>query len=62
MYRLVLNNESHYEEHVRGLQDMDFFSLLSETEKRHTAKSILCFLYLLNDAHVLAHLPNARSE
>ncbi|MEG0836084.1 MAG: AAA family ATPase, partial [Christensenellaceae bacterium] len=56
MYRLVLNGESHYEEHIQGLQGMEFFSHLSTAEKQHTARDILCFMYLLNKPHILAHL------
>ena len=58
MYRLVLNGESHYEDHMRGLQDMNFFGYLSESEKKRTAKEVICFMYLLNKSHVLAHLAN----
>ena len=58
MYRLVLNGESHYEDYMRGLQDMNFFGYLSETEKQRTAKEVICFMYLLNKPHVLAHLAN----
>ncbi len=56
MYRLVLNGESHYKEQIQGLQDMEFFSHLSPAEKQRTARDILCFMYLLNKPHILAHL------
>lgn len=62
MYRLVLNGESHYEEHVHGLQDMAFFGHISPVEKQRTARDILCFMYRLNMFHVLAHLPDAKPE
>lgn len=55
MYRIVLNNGSHRKEQVASM-DINFFSMISETEKRRTAKEIICFIYLLNKEHVLAHL------
>lgn len=62
MYRLVLNGESHYEEHVYGVQDMAFFGHISPVEKQRTARDILCLMYQLNKNHVLAHLPDAKPE
>ena len=56
MYRLVLHGESHYEEHIQGLQGMEFFSHLSQAEKQRTARDILCFMYLVNKPHILSHL------
>lgn len=56
MYRLVLNSGSHKENEAKFNLDMDFQSLYTLEEKKRTAKSILCFLYLLNREHVLAHL------
>lgn len=55
MYRIVLNNGSHREEQTRSME-IDFLSVISESEKRRTAKEIICFIYLLNKEHVLAHL------
>lgn len=55
MYRLVLNNGSHRKEQVQSM-DFDFFSVISESEKRRTAKEIICFMYLLNEKHILSHL------
>ena len=55
MYRIVLNNGSHRKEQVAST-DINFFSVISEVEKRRTAKEIICFMYLLNKEHVLAHL------
>lgn len=62
MYRLVLNNESHFMENIQGAPEMSFFSHLSSGEKQRTAKDILCFIYLLNKAHILSHLPDAESH
>jgi len=56
MYRLVMNGESHYEEIVRTLPDMNFYSSISPEEKVRTAKDILCFLFLLNPHHIESHL------
>jgi len=59
MYRLVLNGGSHKEEQVRAMSDLNFFSHISDAEKRRTARDILCFIYLLNKQHLLAHLAEA---
>lgn len=55
MYRIVLNNGSHRKEQVASME-INFFSVISEAEKRRTAREIICFIYLLNKEHVLAHL------
>jgi len=60
MYRIVLNNGSHREEQVQSME-IDFLSVISEAEKRRTAKEIICFIYLLNKAHMLAHLGDVSS-
>ena len=62
MYRLVLNTESHSKENVQGAPEMSFFSHLTTTEKQHTARDVLCFMYCVNPAHVLSHLPDAQKE
>lgn len=60
MYRLILHGESHYEEQVYNFHDsLDFYEFFSTDEKRETAKDILCFMYLLNKAHIKAYLPKA---
>ena len=56
MYRLVLHGSSHKEEQVKAMKDYGFFGLISEAEKKRTAKEVLCFIYLLNPIHVLRHL------
>lgn len=56
MYRLVLHGGSHKEEQIKTMNDFQFFSLISESEKKRTAKDILCFIYLLNKRHLLEHL------
>lgn len=57
MYRLVLNEGSHRLDQTRNMR-IDFISVISETERRRTAKEILCFIYLLNRPHIMAHLGN----
>ena len=57
MYRLVLHGESHYSERVYSLRDdTNFYEFVSDDEKKRTAKDILCFMYLLNPAHIQAYL------
>lgn len=56
MYRLVLHGGSHRDEQIKAMKDLQFFNLISEPEKRRTAKDILCFIYLLNRRHLLEHL------
>ncbi len=61
MYRLVLHGGSHKEEQIKAMKDYGFFTLLSETEKKRTAKEVLCFIYLLNKRHVLQHLQEIKN-
>ena len=56
MYRLILNNGSHRLDQTKSMSDMNFFTVISDTEKQRTAKEILCFIYLLNKKHLLSHL------
>ena len=56
MYRLVLNGDSHMLERTNSLEDMDYLDFLSDNERRRTAQEVICFIYLLNKQHVLAHL------
>jgi len=62
MYRLVLHGESHYENHMKKLQDMNFFNHLPQENKKRTAQEVLCFMYRLNKSHILAHLPNGQED
>ena len=55
MYRIVLNEGSHRYDQTRNMQ-MDFFAMISEPDRRRTAKEILCFMYLLNKPYMKAHL------
>lgn len=57
MYRLVLHGESHYEEQIYSIHDSNnFYQFISEDEKRKTAKSIICFMFILNQSHIAAYL------
>lgn len=56
MYRLILNNGSHKLNQTKSMYDMNFFAVISDSEKQRTAKEILCFIYLLNKKHLLCHL------
>ena len=56
MYRLVLHGGSHKEEQIKAMKDLEFFSVISDVEKKRTAKEVLCFIYILNKKHVLEHL------
>lgn len=56
MYRLVLNGDSHMEERTVGLEDVAYVDYLSDEERQRTAREVICFIYLLNNRHVLAHL------
>jgi energy-coupling factor transporter ATP-binding protein EcfA2 len=55
MCRLIMNEGSHRYDQTRNMQ-VDFFSFISEPNKRRTAKDILCFMELLNAPHIKAHL------
>ena len=61
MYRLILNGGSHKEKETRSGR-LDFFTVISDEEKVRTAKDILCFMYLLNNLHVIAHLGDVSEE
>ena len=56
MYRLVLNGGSHKEDETKFNLGMNFQNLYTLDEIRRTAKHVLCFLYLLNKEHVIAHM------
>jgi hypothetical protein len=54
---MVLHNESHFQKNIQGDPEVSFFSYLAPDEKRKTAQDVLCFIYMLNKAHVKFHLP-----
>jgi hypothetical protein len=49
-------------ENIQGAPEMSFFSHLSSVEKQRTAKDILCFIFRLNQTHMLSHLPDAEND
>ena len=61
MYRLILNNGSHRDYQVRSMDDMNFFSIISDEDKKRTAKEVLTFLYLINKQHIVSHLNGERN-
>lgn len=61
MYRLVLNGDSHMEERTNGLENMDYLDFLSDEERQRTAQEVICFIYLLNERHIMAHLEGKRN-
>ena len=62
MYRLVLNTESHLKEAMQGAPEASFYSHISRAEKQRTTKDILCFMYSVNEVHVLSHIPQAKGD
>ncbi|WP_295092636.1 AAA family ATPase [Ruminococcus sp.] len=60
MYRLVLHGGSHRKEQTQNME-LNFFALISENEKRRTAKDILTYIYLLNPKHICSHLPSSEN-
>lgn len=55
MYRLILNNGSHRLIKTRSMSDMNFYSNIWFGKRKGQQKKY-CFIYLLNEKHVLAHL------
>lgn len=58
MYRLILNGDSHLEETARSYPNNTFFNHIDITEKIVTAKSLLAFLYLIDDTHIKMYFNN----
>lgn len=56
MYRLILNNESHFQDRVKSLSDVFYFEQFTPEQLKDTSKKIICFLYLLNPLHIKQHL------
>ena len=48
-------------ERTNSLEDMDYLDFLSDNERRRTAQEVICFIYLLNKPHVLAHLEGKKN-
>ena len=60
MYRLILNGDSHMEETVRSYPNNTFFDHIDINEKIITAKSLLVFLYLIDDTHIKMYFSNKK--
>ena len=63
MYRLVLNNESHFQDLIRSAPETMLWGHLSVDEKKRMAKDVLCFIYQINKLHLISHLnelPNVK--
>lgn len=60
MYRLILHGQSHMQERINICQDYDFTQNLSSKELQKTARSIICFMYLLQKSHVLIYLADEK--
>lgn len=58
MYRLILNGDSHMEETTRSYPNSTFFDHIDINEKIVTAKSLLVFLYLIDDTHIKMYFSN----
>ena len=44
------------QERVSSLEDISYLEFLSDEARKRTAREVICFIYLLNKRHVLAHL------
>lgn len=62
MYRLVLHGESHMEDRVKSIIDINFYDFISVEEKKRTARDVLCLIYVLNKNHLSAHLDTAKKS
>lgn len=49
------------QERVSSLEDISYLESLSDEARKRTAREVICFIYLLNKRHVLAHLDGKRN-
>lgn len=56
MHRLLLNNESHMKDTVSSIETNAYYEYVNIEEKKKTAKSLLVFLYNLDEFHVTQNL------
>lgn len=49
------------QDRTNSMEDMDYLDFLDDNERRRTAQEVICFIYLLNKQHVLAHLEGKRN-
>lgn len=62
MYRIVLDGESHTRDRINRMSDLNIDQFISKEEKRRTARDIICFLYELDNIHVVTHLKEKGSQ
>ena len=55
MYRLILHGDSHLQDNVRSMNDLNFFAIKPAEEKQRIARDILCFIYKLDKLHFEYH-------
>ena len=57
MFKMVMNEESHFEDRTSGLRDdMQFGPYVTSEAKRKICRDILCLMYLLTPFHVKLYL------
>ena len=57
MFKMVMNEESHFEDRASGLRDdMQFGAYVTSDAKRKICRDILCLMYLLTPFHVKLYL------
>ncbi len=62
MQRLLLNNESHFEESIYSIETQNFYKYVDFNEKLVTAKSAICLLFLFDKVHVTSHIFDEKDE
>lgn len=57
MFKMMMNEESHFEDRASGLRDdMKFGSYVTSDAKRKVCQDILCLMYLLTPFHIKLYL------
>lgn len=62
MGRLILNNESHYQDQTLLTTEFDFSYFITPDEKRNTAQAVLILLKLLNPLHLKSYLEDSATK
>ncbi len=52
LYRVILNNESHYEEYIKALPQEMGYDRFSNEEKRQVIKDVCILIFSLNPIHL----------
>lgn len=58
MYQLILNGDSHLQDNVKSMDDLNFFAIKPAEEKQRIARDILCFIYKIDKLHLEYHGKN----